>query len=418
MSEYNLDVERQGEAHAEVRAGSARVVIITGEHSGDALGAKLIDALRARLADRVEFAGVGGHLMEERGFQSAFPLADIAVMGPIAILKQLPTIVSRVHQSVDVALAHDPDIVVIIDAPEFTHPIAKRIRRRRPDIPIVDYVSPTIWAWRPGRAKKMAPYVDHVLALFPFEPAAHLRLGGPQCSYVGHPLTERAAWLEALDPSPSLEMAGLDPRLPLIVVLPGSRRSEVDRLMDVFGEGVSLFARDLPADAQMPQFVVPALPHVRPQIEAKVAKWPEGAPRPVIVAGNDETVKFSVFKGARAALAASGTVTLELAITQTPMVVAYRVDVIMSTLRHLILTETSVLPNLITGERAIPEFHQERCTPDNLSRALASAYLDTPERSAQLAELRRVPVELVVPGGKTPSAAAADIVVSMMARDT
>ncbi len=403
--------ERIGGERSAVRA--ARIVIIAGEHSGDALGAKLMTALATRLPGGVIFSGVGGHQMEAAGFRSDFPLTDIAVMGPIAILKRLPVLVRRVYRSVDMALAADPDVVVIIDAPEFTHPVAKRIRKARLDIAIINYVSPTIWAWRPGRARKMAPYVDHVLALLPFEPDAHRRLGGPPCSYVGHPLTERLGWLAALDPAPVLASAGIDPDRPIIAVLPGSRRSEVERLMAVFGDALALYAggagrdSDPSSDRRAVQFVLPAMPHVRALIAAKVAQWPAAVARPVIVDGADDHQKFAVFKAARAALAASGTVTLELALTRTPMVVCYRVDAVVSTMRRLIMTDTSVLPNLITGERAIPEFHQEQCSAVNLARALADAAGPTAARDAQLAQLDRVPGLLALPDGLAPSEAAA-----------
>ena len=175
-----------------------RIFIVAGEHSGDVLGGKLIEALKAKAdADAFAFAGVGGEHMEAAGLPSIFPLSDVAVMGPAAILARLPKLVRRVYRTVDAALAFNPDAVVIVDSPEFTHPIAKRIRQRRPSIPIIDYVSPSVWAWRPGRARKMRPYVDHLLALLPFEPEAHARLGGPACTYVGHPLIERAPWIDA-----------------------------------------------------------------------------------------------------------------------------------------------------------------------------------------------------------------------------
>ncbi len=407
--------EAPGSRQALLTARAARIVIIVGEHSGDALGAKLMTALEAQLPGGVVFSGVGGHQMEARGFRSEFPLADIAVMGPIAILRRLPTLVRRVYRSVDMALAADPDVVIIIDAPEFTHPIAKRIRKRKADIPIIDYVSPTVWAWRPGRAKKMAPYVDRVLALLPFEPDAHLRLRGPACTYVGHPLTERLDWLKDLDPTPHLAALGLEPARPVIVVLPGSRRSEVERLMGVFGPALALFEARASKMGVHHQYVLPAMPHVRSLIETQIAAWPAGAPRPLIVAGDDDAQKFAIFKAARAALAASGTVTLELALARTPMVVTYRVDAIVSALRQLIKIDTSVLPNLIAGERAIPEYHQERCTPANLADALADASFDTPHRAAQLAQLDRVPAFLSLPDGIAPSDAAAGAVLPYVA---
>jgi lipid-A-disaccharide synthase len=386
-------------------ARSYRVFIVAGEHSGDALGAKLMAALSRALPGRIRYLGVGGHLMERAGLVSQFPLADIAVMGPFAILKRLPTLVRRVYQTVDAAIAAKPDLVIIIDAPEFTHPVAKRIRKRRPAIPIIDYVSPTVWAWRPGRARKMAPYVDHLLALLPFEPQAHRELGGPPCTYVGHPLLERLPWLTALETGPFWAKYAIDPTRPLLLVLPGSRRSEVERLIGVFGDAVALVAARNPTC----QIVIPAMPHVRPLIEAKLAAWSPEITRPIVVPGDDEETKFAAFKLARAALAASGTVTLELALTKTPMVVAYKVDAVISTFRHIIKAKTCVLPNLITGDRAVPEFLQEGCTAENLAASLDAMLRESPERAVQLAELDKVPGCLALAHG-SPSDAAASVV--------
>ena len=176
-----------------------KIFVVAGEHSGDALGAKLIAALKTAHAGPIHFSGVGGEEMAHEGFVSRFPIEDVAVMGPMSILPRLPRIVRRVYQTVDAALAAAPDAVVIIDSPEFTHPIAKRIRKRAPHIPIIDYVSPSVWAWRPGRAKRMRRYIDHVLALLPFEPDAHARLGGPPCTYVGHPLIEKLDEIQNAD---------------------------------------------------------------------------------------------------------------------------------------------------------------------------------------------------------------------------
>ena len=371
--------------------GEVRLFLVAGEHSGDALGAKLIAALRARLGSRLKLAGVGGHEMEAQGgFTSDFPLSDVAVMGPLSILRHLPRIVRRVHATVDRAIGFDPHAVVIIDSPEFTHPIAKRIRKRRPGIPIVDYVSPSVWAWRPGRARKMRPYVDHILGLLPFEPAAHARLGGPPCSYVGHALAERIDWLRDLDPEP-----------PVVVVLPGSRSSEVGRLMEPFGDTL----RTLVERRVEPEVIVPCVPHLRALIERGRRTWPLPAH---IVEGEED--KFRAFKLAHAALAASGTVTLELALAGTPMVVAYRVDPLAAPfLRRMIKAPTTVLANLVLGENAFPEFHQEKSTPEALANALQPLLSDTPERRAQRAALARVPGLMHV-DGDSPSDIAADIV--------
>lgn len=377
-----------------------RIFLVAGEHSGDALGGKLMAALSARCKGRIHYLGVGGELMEEAGLASQFPLSDVAVMGPLSILPRLPRIMSRVYRTVDAAVAAEPDAVVIIDAPEFTHPIAKRIRKRAPSIPIIDYVSPSVWAWRPGRARKMRPYVDHVMGLLPFEPAAHQRLGGPPCSYVGHPLIERLDWLRELDPTPLVEKLKLDPGRLTLVVLPGSRVSEVTRLMQPFGEAIAL----LQQRHIRPQVLIPAVPHVRPLIEKHMQSW---AVQAHLVEGEED--KFRAFRLAHAALAASGTVTLELALAGTPMVVAYKVDAIAARLRFLLNVPSVVLANLVLEENAFPELLQEDCTPDKLADAVEKLLRETPERRSQVAALSRIAQKMVI-DGSSPSDAAAEIV--------
>lgn len=376
------------------------IFIVAGEHSGDALGAKLMTALNQRRRGRIRYLGVGGEGMARHGLTSQFPLEEVAVMGVGAIAARLPTILRRMRGTAKAAAVAEPDAVVIIDSPEFTHPIARRIRRSRPAIPIIDYVSPSVWAWRPGRAAKMREYVDHVLALWPFEPDAHQRLGGPACSFVGHPLIERHPWIAALDPAPLAERLGLGAK-PVLVVLPGSRTSEVSRLLQPFGETLArLQHRGRDVDVVMP--VVPAM---RALIERGLRRWPL---QPHLVEGEED--KFRAFKLASAALAASGTVTLELALAGTPMVVAYKVDPVMAPLlRRLIKAPSSVLPNLVLDELAFPEFHQEQCTPAKLASALLPLLEESPERADQLEALARIPASLQVEH-QTPSEAAAAIV--------
>lgn len=382
-----------------------RIFVVAGEHSGDVLGGKLLQALKARAGEEAfAFAGVGGEHMEAAGLNSIFPLSDVAVMGPAAILARLPKLARRVYRTVDAALAFNPDILIIIDSPEFTHPIAKRVRKRRPGIPIVDYVSPTVWAWRPGRARKMRPYVDHLLALLPFEPEAHARLGGPQCTYVGHPLIERAAWMDGLNPERLSGRLGLKPGLPVLAVLPGSRASEVTRLMQPFGETIAL----LQSRVGPLELILPAVSSVRPLIEDGLASWPQ---RPHLIEGDED--KFTAFKLANAALAASGTVTLELAVAGTPMVVAYRVDRLAARLRFLVKAQSVVLANLVLGSNAFPEFIQEDCTPEKLSASLQPLLTSSPERAAQLRALGKIREKMFLPEG-TPSAKAADIVLSQL----
>jgi lipid-A-disaccharide synthase len=381
-----------------------RIFIVAGEHSGDLLGGKLMAALKAKSETPIVFSGVGGETMEAEGLQSIFPLADVAVMGPLAILARLPKLVRRVYQTVDAGLKSDPDCVVIIDSPEFTHPVAKRIRKRKPLIPIVDYVSPSVWAWRPGRARKMRPYVDHVLALLPFEPEAHQRLGGPPCSYVGHPMIEKLDWINSLDQQELAARLGLRPNLPVLVVLPGSRPTEVRHLMQPFGETAARL-RERIGEIEI---IIPVVESVRPLIEEGLGDWPV---RPRLISG--ESDKFKAFRLATAALAASGTVTLELGLAGVPMVVAYRVDRLAASLRLLLNVPSVVLANLVIGENVFPEYIQEDCTPEKLSAALEPLFSDTPERRKQLAGLATIADRMLLEG-TTPSECAANEVMTVM----
>jgi lipid-A-disaccharide synthase len=381
-----------------------RIFIVAGEHSGDHLGGKLMAALKARSEVPILFSGVGGEMMEAEGLRSIFPLSDVAVMGPLAILARLPKLVRRVYQSVDAALAADADGVIIIDSPEFTHPIAKRIRRKKPLIPIIGYVSPSVWAWRPGRARKMAPYVDHLLAILPFEPEAHERLGGPPCSYVGHPMIEKLDWIGELDAQELAARLALDPARPVLLVLPGSRPTEVRRLMQPFGETVAALIEK----AGPIEVILPVVDSVRPLIEEGLESW---SARPHLVSGQDD--KFKAFKLARAALAASGTVTLELGLAGVPMVVAYKVDWVAERFRFLLKVPSVVLANLVIGRNVFPELLQEDCTSEKLTEALLPLFGDTPERERQLAGLATIADKMMRDHG-TPSERAAETALAII----
>ncbi len=386
------------------RGGARRelkIFVVAGEHSGDALGGRMMSEINQQTHGNVRYLGIGGEWMSEAGLVSQFSLEEVAVMGPMSILPHLPRIIRRVYQTVDAALAADPNVVVMIDSPEFTHPIAKRIRRKRPDIPIVNYVSPSVWAWRPGRAKRMRPYIDHVLALLPFEPGEHQRLGGPACSYVGHPLIERKAWLASLDPESLALSLRLDRSKPVVVVLPGSRKSEVARLFATFREAVELVA----SWERQPTVIIPTVPSVRTLIEDQLTNW--SSIKVHLVDGEED--RFRAFKLADAALAASGTVTLELALTGTPAVVGYRIDRLAAQLKFLLKTPSIVLANLVAGKNIYPELIQERCTPALLARALAPLLSDSPERRAQKQGLSEIASIMSTPG-TTPSRKAAEIV--------
>ena len=244
-------VRRRIRVSAPGRVSPLRVALVAGEHSGDQLGFKLMRALREARSGDVAFSGVGGEAMEAEGLKSLFPISDIAVMGILPVLARLPTLLARIRRTAEAIIADRPDVLVIIDSPDFTHRVARRVRAALPRLPIVDYVSPSVWAWRPGRAKAMLTYVDCVLALLPFEPEAYRRLGGPRCVYVGHPLIERLGELRPNADEARRPASGP----PLIVVLPGSRRSEVTRLMADFGGALAALRQSVgsfsarPADA-------------------------------------------------------------------------------------------------------------------------------------------------------------------------
>ncbi len=380
-------------------AADLTIALVATEASGDRLGGALMQAIKAR-APGARFVGVGGSDMAAHGLRSLFPIGELAIIGVVAILSRLPSIYSHIRAAADAVIASRPDVLVIIDSPEFTHRVARRVRAAAPDIPIVDYVSPSVWAWRPWRARAMRAYVDRVLALLPFEPAAHARLGGPACTFVGHPLAND---VERLRPSAGdAERRAANP--PLVLVLPGSRGGEVKRHLAVFGEAIALLAkRRGPIEA-----VLPTTPHLAERVRAATETWPV---KPRVVVGAEE--KWAAFRRARAALAASGTVTLELALAGVPTVVAYKIPLIEEAIaRLLIKVPTIVLANLVLDENVMPELLQRQVAPEPLVAALAPLLADTPERRRQLDAFARLD-QIMAIGAANPSETAADIVLDL-----
>ncbi len=381
--------------------GSRRIFFIATEESGDRLGSSLMKALRQRLDDDVRFEGVGGQSMAREGLVSLFPIEDLSIMGFTAVVKQLPSILRRIRDTADAVIAAAPDMLVIIDSPDFTHRVARRVRARRPAVPIVDYVSPSVWAWRSGRARAMRSYVDHVLALLPFEPEEYRRLGGPPCTYVGHPLIEQVGMLRP----DAQERHRRDAQPPTLLVLPGSRRSEIRHHMSVFGDTVGALQLGTPGI----EVILPTMPHLVDEITTAVASWPL---RPQVVVGESE--KRAAFRVARAALAKSGTVTLELALAGVPMVTAYRGGAVEAWIAQRVVRLASViLANLVIGENVIPEFLQGDCVPDKLAAALHDVLGETSLRRRQLEAFSKLDA-IMMTGQQSPSARAADIVLETM----
>lgn len=351
-----------------------RLAIIAGEASGDALALRFLTGLRERLGDReIELCGVGDHGLPEAGLKALFPQADIAVMGFGPVIARLPLLLRRMEDAARGVVAFEPDLLLTIDSPDFCLRVAKKVRARAPSIPIVHWVCPSVWAWRSGRAPRMRPHIDRILALLPFEPEALARLQGPDTVYVGHPLMERLAELR---PNAIEQHQRDDATRPLVLVLPGSRRSEIQHLLPVFGETVAKVAGSMPGA----RFVLPAVARLQPMIAEATAHWPV---KPEIVTG--EAAKLAAFRSARAALAASGTVTLELALSQVATVAAYRGAAWEAALaRRLVKLPSVILPNLILGRNIVPEFIQEEATPETLSRHLLAVLADGPARDLQL----------------------------------
>ena len=384
------------------RANAERkIFLIATEESGDRLGANLMKVLRQRLGDAVRFEGVGGRAMAREGLMSLFPIEELSIIGLAAVVKELPKILGLIKETAAVVTEVSPDILVIIDSPDFTHRVARRVRAKDPGIPIVNYVSPSVWAWRPGRARAMLKYVDHVLALLPFEPEAYQRLRGPPCTYVGHPLTEQLSALR-----PNLEEAARRVESPpVLLVLPGSRRSEIRHHMAVFGHAVARLQQEGVAF----ELVLPTMPHLQEAIVDAVKGWPV---QPQVVIGEQE--KRAAFRIAHAALAKSGTVTLELALSGVPMVTAYRTGSVEAwILRRAIKVNSVILANLVIGENVVPEFLQEDCTPEKLAQALHEVLGDSELRRKQVEAFAKID-SIMSTGNQPPSVRAADIVLATM----
>jgi lipid-A-disaccharide synthase len=383
--------------------GAAKIFLVAVEESGDQLGAALMRGLRQRRGDGVAFAGVGGTRMAAEGLESLHSTDDFSIMGVAQIPRRAPALIGHLRRTLRAIREWQPDVLVVIDSPGYSMWVADYARRANPALKIVDYVSPSVWAWRPSRAAKMRRYIDHVLALLPFEPDVHRRLGGPPCTYVGHPIVEQVAQFR-----PNAEEARRrDAAPPVIVVLPGSRSGEITRMAADFGVALGLI-RDRIGPIEP---VLPTVPHHLDRIRSATAAWPV---QPRIV--TEQTDKLAAFRIARAALAKSGTVTLELALAGVPMVAAYKVSTLDALImRRLVSVPSVILANLVIGENVIPELLQEDCTPQQLSDAMVAIIEDTPERRRQIDAFARLDAIMEI-GAASPALRAADIVLEQLAR--
>ncbi len=346
-----------------------KVYLIAGEPSGDILGARLMAALKFELNGNVEFSGVGGPEMEGEGLISLFPMSDLAVMGIAEVLPRLPSLIRRINQTSQDILSVLPDALVTIDSPDFSLRVAKRLKRNK--FPLIHYVAPSVWAWRPGRAAKIAKTLDHLLALLPFEPP-YFEKEGLSCTFVGHPVVESAA--KQADGHAFRKRHGFKRSDTIVVVLPGSRIGEVSRHLPIFEDSISILARTQPNL----HIVVVTTGTVAPFVRETTSAW--NIPTVVI---DDISEKYHAMAAGNAALAASGTVALELAVTQTPSVIAYRFNFLSGWVaKILIKVRFANLINLILDREAIPERIQQRCRANILSKEL-DLLINSPEHADQ-----------------------------------
>jgi lipid-A-disaccharide synthase len=377
--------------------------IVAGEPSGDALGAALIAALRARTAGRLRVAGIGGEQMQAQGLRSLVPLSDLAVAGVAEVLPRAPLILRRVRETVAAIRAERPDAVVTIDSSGFSWRVAHGLRRNGETLPLIHYVAPMVWAWRAGRARRMARWYDHLLTLLPFEPPYFERVG-LAATFVGHPVLESGA--DRGDAARFRAAHAVTPDELVLTVLPGSRGGEVRRLLPVFGETLH---RLQPLVGPF-RVAVPTVATVADVVGAGVRDWPG---RPVVLRGAAD--KYDAFAASRAALAASGTVALELAMARLPMAVAYRLSPLTEMLLDRVLKVRQVnLVNLLIGRALVPEHLRRDCAPGPLAAALASLIRDERVRSAHR-EGYDDALRLLRGDGTSPSAAAADRVLAVLA---
>ena len=372
------------------------VYLIAGEPSGDILGMRLMSALRTlNNTQDITFSGVGGPLMEGEGLSSLFPMSDLTVMGLTEVLPRIPTIFGRIRQTAADIRAKKPDVIVTIDAPDFCFRVAKRISGT--NMPIVHYVAPSVWAWRAGRANKVARLVDHVMCLLPFEPP-YFERAGVNATFVGHSILESGA--AAGDGETFRRAHHISDTAPVLVVLPGSRKGEVSRLLSVFGDTVARAQ----AEIEGLQIIVPTVANVADTVRAETQAWKNT----IIVEG--ETEKYDAFSAANAALAASGTVSLELAMAGVPSLIGYRLAPLTAIIaKRLIRVKYASIVNIILDKEAMPEFLQERCTADLMAPALVDLLNGSASHDAQSKDIAAA-LDALRAGQDAPSVAAAKVV--------
>ncbi len=372
-----------------------KLFLIAGEPSGDRLGAALMQGLR-RLQPDVRFEGIGGPLMQAEGLASLFLMEELSVMGIAEVLPKYFPLKRRIREAAEAVLASEPGALITIDSPDFCLRVAAIVKRGRPAQRTIHYVAPSVWAWRPGRAAKMAQVIDHVLALLPFEPP-YMTAAGMTCDFVGHPVVAEPLATEA-------EAAGMKGDGPLLLALPGSRQSEVARIAPVVGEVVGRLLRVHP-DLRV---ALPTVRGVTDLVHEMTGGWPV---TPEII--EDAARKRAAFAVADVALAASGTVSLELAANNCPMVIAYDMSPLtLWLMRRAALIDTVTLVNLVSQTRSVPEFIGKDCRADLIAPALLALMADSTAQKLAMA----MTMDRLGRGGEPPGLRAARSVLAALRR--
>lgn len=381
------------------------IYLIAGEPSGDLLGGRLMESLRELTGDTVRFAGIGGDNMQRQGLVSLFPMTDLTVMGLTEVLPRIPRILRRVRQTLDDIGRLRPDAIVTIDSWGFTGRVQNGCKRLYPKIPRIHYVAPMVWAWKPKRAKKLAGVLDLLMTLLPFEPP-YFQREGLRTVHVGHPVVESGA---GQGNGPAFRRRhGLAASIPVMAVLPGSRHSETAKLLPVFGD---VLRQMEPAHPDL-RVVVPTLPHLLTEVRAAVAKWPF---QPLIL--EDGAEKYDCFAASTCALAASGTVALELALAGLPTVIAYRLSALTAFVARTLFgfrIKWATLINMMMDRAVMPEFLQEECRADNIALSLSHLLNDTDARESRRRDMAEAMVRLGL-GGASPGRRAAQVIVDFIA---
>lgn len=373
--------------------------MIAGEPSGDILGGRLMSALHHANGEEIEFAGVGGDMMQREGLKSLFPMMELSVMGVVEILPRLLHFFRRMRETANAIREFSPDVIVTIDAPAFCFGVLKRLRTR--DCPRIHYVAPTVWAWRPWRVGKFARVFDHLMTLLPFE-APYFEKAGLRTSFVGHPVLESA---HDADGERFRKSHGITDGGQILCVLPGSRLGEISRHLEPFGEAVALLQKRFPAL----RVVIPTLPVHLSTIGKGVADWPGAV---LVINGEDE--KYDAMAAADVALAASGTVALELALTRTPSVIAYRLNPLTyAIVVRMVKIRFVSLVNLLIDREAQPELIQNFCTGEKLAEAIGNLMVNSEIRDAQCQAAEKAIAMLSVEG-TPPSQRAAEVVLNVV----